>query len=630
MIVWKTETCSSHPLFFHSWSALNVSFFNCLLFSLKRIEPKINMAETTPAEHEALPEPPAADGIDRAAAAIAEAAADAPAAAAVDDSTAPAPATETSEGATSEQPPQKDVPPTEPGAAAVPSVAAQQPAATLSDADVAAALAKEPQQAKSLPILFTARPDGFQFLEMFAPASPGTILYNRLEKLFHIQRRNMRLYWEGRPISDIDVVADICAMPEDSGEALMLELEFDVLPHHLRVLGPGDRALRSVNIDVAYGEGIPNKLFYVTLVKGFDRKPFLGGYRDKRSSLHYHHAATQTQQVDRAAELARMNAEFSRKCTRMTQTQGKTRSCQTMREGCTQMARSDLLVDSTFDRIVIAKPYFSADELDVVRAEKAIKLQAFVRGWRARKQANVMRDERFAELSALEAEDRRRRQVHAQRRKVELERRMHPRTAKDFQVLHNELEAWRLQEVQRIDNADLSAEERRLAMQELLKKETKLLQTIDRLQIQAGHENRAENVNKRLEQMASAKKWGTTTTVDVETPCTVRARELRDLYNGLLLSGLTIDERLDVLLHAKWTVKEFDCPLTRDIVELIDREADLLNRGRKEATLNSLRQRVANLFLQFVETPEFNPEAAHVQTVPLEFKSRPLVQLSRK
>ena len=41
---------------------------------------------------------------------------------------------------------------------------------------------------------------------------------------------------------------------------------------------------------------------------------------------------------------------------------------------------------------------------------------------------------------------------------------------------------------------------------------------------------------------------------------------------------LTIDERLDVLLHVKWTVKEFDCNLTREIVDLIDREADLLNR----------------------------------------------------
>lgn len=33
-----------------------------------------------------------------------------------------------------------------------------------------------------------------------------------------------------------------------------------------------------------------------------------------------------------------------------------------------------------------------------------------------------------------------------------------------------------------------------------------------------------------------------------------------------------------MLLHVKWTVSEFPCPLTQDIIDLIDREADLLNR----------------------------------------------------
>lgn len=62
-------------------------------------------------------------------------------------------------------------------------------------------------------------------------------------------------------------------------------------------------------------------------------------------------------------------------------------------------------------------------------------------------------------------------------------------------------------------------------------------------------------------------------------------------------------------------MKEFDCNLTRDIVDLIDREADMLNRGRSEESLEGLRKRLANLFLQFVHTPEFNPEAARFQQV---------------
>jgi hypothetical protein len=65
----------------------------------------------------------------------------------------------------------------------------------------------------------------------------------------------------------------------------------------------------------------------------------------------------------------------------------------------------------------------------------------------------------------------------------------------------------------------------------------------------------------------------------------LQAALTRRRAQGLQMGGLTIDERLDVLLHVKWTVKEFDCALTRELVSLIDREADLLNRGRSETTL---------------------------------------------
>jgi hypothetical protein len=45
----------------------------------------------------------------------------------------------------------------------------------------------------------------------------------------------------------------------------------------------------------------------------------------------------------------------------------------------------------------------------------------------------------------------------------------------------------------------------------------------------------------------------------------------------------------------------------------IDREADLLNRGRSVKMLDGLRNRISGLFLAFIETPEFNPEAAKLQ-----------------
>lgn len=61
--------------------------------------------------------------------------------------------------------------------------------------------------------------------------------------------------------------------------------------------------------------------------------------------------------------------------------------------------------------------------------------------------------------------------------------------------------------------------------------------------------------------------------------------------------------------------QEHDCKLTQDIVELIDREADLMMRGVKEASLEGLRKRISTLFLQYIKTPTFNPEAAKLLKV---------------
>ena len=104
----------------------------------------------------------------------------------------------------------------------------------------------------------------------------------------------------------------------------------------------------------------------------------------------------------------------------------------------------------------------------------------------------------------------------------------------------------------------------------------------------------------------------------MDTPYTLRATHLKDLYETITMKTLAKDERLDILLTLKATVrvregntkdtyylhsltlipslyslflflfspyKEHDCKLTRDIVELVDREADLLVRDTKPSAL---------------------------------------------
>ena len=55
-------------------------------------------------------------------------------------------------------------------------------------------------------------------------------------------------------------------------------------------------------------------------------------------------------------------------------------------------------------------------------------------------------------------------------------------------------------------------------------------------------------------------------------------------------------------------------------------QADLINRGRSEKSLVGLRRRLSNMFLQFIETPEFNPEAARFQKVPADVIARSSVR----
>jgi hypothetical protein len=163
---------------------------------------------------------------------------------------------------------------------------------------------------------------------------------------------------------------------------------------------------------------------------------------------------------------------------------------------------------------------------------------------------------------------------------------------------------------------------RRTKLAELLEQQVQLLQKIDRLKISAVSEIRQATINRLLGKMSQPVSWrvkqGKGPEVQMDTPAILRARELKELYQAMMrYDDASIDERLQVLLHVKYTVKEFDSPLTREIVGLIDREGDLISRGRDQTSLSGLRQRLGNLFLQFVQTPEFNPQAARFSRLPV-------------
>jgi hypothetical protein len=275
------------------------------------------------------------------------------------------------------------------------------------------------------------------------------------------------------------------------------------------------------------------------------------------------------------------------------------------------MQRSDVLVSTDRDYVIVPRPYFDSEAWGKQRLKNCIVIQCYARGMKARTRARELRAAiRRAHEQTQEAEVVKVQALEEQRR-VEINRRMHPRSGKDFEVLYDELEVWRLQELERIKASKLDEEEKKRANYMLLSKEVKLVQTIDRLKSFAKDENADKQIESELEAMSAPKLWQMRDgkIAEVHTPYTTRAKELADLSRGLRSKNLSVDERLDVLMNVKWTVNEFNHALSVEIADLCDREADLLSRGRGDTFLDGARKRLVTLFQEFINTPTFNPEA---------------------
>jgi hypothetical protein len=366
-------------------------------------------------------------------------------------------------------------------------------------------------------------------------------------------------------------------------------------------------------------EGEEANYIYVQIIReSGSNKPYQGGYRHKNTGKLLFHAASQTERL----KSGEAKVKYSRDCQTVETAE---MSVQSNREVATQMDRKDLYLSGASDRVLTAKPSIPGSEVLLQRERDSIVIQSFLRQCFAFRRVKRLKQqkENEIELEALELE--RVSALEAAEKQRQIDRRMNPRTKKDFSILYAELEAWRLHETARIkqlyyensDGSSYSKHEMELALQELLAKEVKLLQTIDKLKIQAAKLNKVDNTKNELEIMASPKEWKSSEgdVVQVETPHTIRAKYLMQLYNALSLNKTNRNDRLDILLNVKNTVNEFPCPLTNEIIELIERELDLLRRQRAESSLAGLRLRLANRFLLWLKEPLFNPQATNFQMI---------------
>jgi len=125
----------------------------------------------------------------------------------------------------------------------------------------------------------------------------------------------------------------------------------------------------------------------------------------------------------------------------------------------------------------------------------------------------------------------------------------------------------------------------------LLQQQCTYLNAIDKLKMEADTSNREKRIAKFFDNTSAPREWVEEEYGKVnqmETLGTLRSRELREVYFALGLTSFDVDERLDILLHVKLIVQEFDSKLTREVADLLNREADLLLRGTKKGNLAGL------------------------------------------
>ncbi|EFJ36723.1 flagellar associated protein 253 [Selaginella moellendorffii] len=339
--------------------------------------------------------------------------------------------------------------------------------------------------------------------------------------------------------------------------------------------------------------------------------PYRGGFLDKRNGTKYLHAGMQTDRKPKPKKNIQMFSRTTQKCLMRNQ------NWNTIRETFTQMDRRDLILDWSRDYARVPGRYVDSIEWEQIRRRASIVIQKYTRRWIAQRNADRIRGFVKSRLEFFEDQEKTQKVQEEDALQREIERRMCPRTSADFAILYEELEAWRVQEMEKLNACNYGYNERVNALRELLTKELKLLTAIDKLRATAAKANRKDRIKRTMLKMCAPKVWELTNgkTVQVRTPATARASDLMHLYTALGKEVTNIDERMAVLGYVKWTVQEFTNPLTKEILLLIEREADLMYRNRPAKSLVGLRHRILALFLHFIETPEFNPEAAAHQYV---------------
>ncbi|KAI3379425.1 hypothetical protein SNEBB_000534 [Seison nebaliae] len=408
-------------------------------------------------------------------------------------------------------------------------------------------------------------------------------------------------------LMDSDLISELSKGEDDHVHLTAASIDSGVYPLGQFIDPTPKTEHADIIINVRKDEGCGLQQLQLEVERNSSRKPYLGGYRNKLTGTEYHNASTQTFQG------AKRKNDKLRHC-RDTQTYSLiTKVIQTCKDSATQMDKPGLHITSTNTRIVTAGKYQTAAErLDFV-VGSVIIIQKYCRRWLAKKHVERVRRDIHNRLK-YELEVRALRQATSNRRaREDYERRMEPKSDSDFGIVYSALRQLTDDKLKEINMLSSDAA-KKAAKAVLLDEKAQQLRNIDTLKKEATLKAKEKRITNHLLKSCKPKKWVGSNgfATEVLTPYNLRSKQLLKLYESLRMFNLTTDERLDVLLSVKQAIEEHDCLLTQEILELIDREVSLTVKGFKSEYMDSLRDRIAILFRQYANNPQFNPAMAQV------------------
>ncbi|XP_029872007.1 IQ and ubiquitin-like domain-containing protein isoform X3 [Aquila chrysaetos chrysaetos] len=285
-------------------------------------------------------------------------------------------------------------------------------------------------------------------------------------------------------------------------------------------------------------------------------KPFLGGFKNRITGVEFHNAGSQTipkKRPDKGIQLFCRGTQTVFEKNKLQQTKNTT---------STQMTKIGLYVSNMTDKLISPGKYVTAEEFHKRRLEAVIVLQTYFRRWHAINVVQNLRERKRLRLAWEAQEELRRKKEKEEKLRKEHERRLNPKTNDDFELLYHALELWRQEETERI-NRTLTGAERKAAFCGLLEQEAQLIASVGRHKLNADEENQQRAILHFLHKCAQPKRWkaydGKVTEMD--TQYTLRARELFEIYCSISMNDIPKDERIDVLLTLRRTVKVPPDPL---------------------------------------------------------------------